>query len=344
VEQLFAALTVLRDRGVGLLYVTHRLDEVIRMADRVSVLRDGRLISTNDVSQTSAHDLVEMIIGHTTNDSVSVIRPTRGDVVLSFQDLVVGAVGPVSGDVHEGECVALVGLQGAGQEVVARALIGALRFQKGEIRLRGALYSPRDPRDAIGEGLAFVSGNRADEGTVLEMSVRENLFVNPPSYQSFRTISQRRERDRTLDILHQFDVRPHTTEGVIHALSGGNQQKILLARWLTQARRILVLEEPTAGVDVGAKEAIYQLIRDFLVDGGAVILVSADLGEVVELADRALVFDRGRVVTEVVGTDIGQASLALAVAGGRRAVSTENRTVSAADDYFRDPLKETYGM
>jgi ribose transport system ATP-binding protein len=336
VERLFAALTILRDRGVGLLYVTHRLDEVFRMADRVSVLRDGRMVSTSALSQTSPHDLVEMIIGRSANESVDVMPRTRGDIVVSFRDLVVGPVGPVSGGVHEGECVALVGLQGAGQEMVARALVGAVRIQKGEVWLQGARYAPRHPADGISRGLAFISGNRADEGIVLSMVVRENLFLNPPSYPSFRAIGRRRERDQTREVLNRFDVRPLITEATIHTLSGGNQQKVLLARWLTQARKVLVLEEPSTGVDVGAKEAIYQLIRGFLVDGGAVILVSADLGEVVELADRALVFDRGRVVREVPAAELSLQSLTLAVAGGRTAVSTENHTASTAEGDWKE--------
>ena len=315
VVRLFAALAALRERGVGLLYVTHRLDEVFRIADRVSVLRDGRLVATTPVSDTTPHELVELIVGHTSSEVESLSQPRRGDVILSFRDVVVGRVGPVSGDVREGECVALVGLQGGGQEAIGRALFGVLRIESGDVVYRSERFAPRNPAFAIRRGLAFVSGDRAEESIVPEMAVRENLFLSPPTHPAFRPIWRGAERNRARAALERFDVRPRTSEAVIHTLSGGNQQKVVLARWLTQACSLLLLEEPTAGVDVEAKQAIYHLIREFQHGGGAAILVSADLDEVLELADRALVFDRGRLVDELSNSELTEQSLTLAIAG-----------------------------
>jgi ribose transport system ATP-binding protein len=173
------------------------------------------------------------------------------------------------------------------------------------------------PRQAISRGIGFVSSKRIEEGIALEMTVRENLFLNPRSYGSTHIVGRRGESAKAAHVIARFDIRPADSERQIHMLSGGNQQKTVLARWLSESCSVLVLEEPTAGVDVGAKRAIYRMLDEFLADGLAIMLVSSDFDEVIELADRAVVFNRGRVVGEVERPLITMRELTYLASGGR---------------------------
>jgi ribose transport system ATP-binding protein len=303
-ERLFRSLADLRGQGVGMLYVTHRLDEVFRISDRITVLRDGRRVATLAASSTDSRAVVEMIVGHA-QENVTALKPSApGAEVIALEDLIIPGAGPVSAAVHASECVALVGLQGAGQEACGRALFGAEPVLSGVLALHGKAFRPRNPGAAIERGVGFVSSKRIEEGIALEMAVRENLFLNPRGHGALRIIGRRVERRKADDAIERFDIRPTGPERAIHTLSGGNQQKVVLARWLTESCSLMVLEEPTTGVDVGAKQTIYRILRDFMEAGLAVVLVSSDFDEIVELADRAVVFNRGRVVGELHRSEI----------------------------------------
>ncbi len=308
VRRLFEILRTLRERGMGIVFVTHRLDEVFRIADRVTVLRDGRRIVTERTADTTPPRLVYDIVGRELSEMFINPPPASPDVLLGLHALHIGPIGPVSLDLHHGEILGLVGLRGAGQDLVGRAIFGETADwqMSGTISLDGRTVSLASPSAAMRNGVAFVSSKRAEEGIAGSLTVRENIYANPTATGSgaLTFINPGDERRRVADVLDRFDVRPRDPERAVGTLSGGNQQKTILARWLEADSRVLVLEEPTFGVDVGAKAEIYAILERSVGRGNGVILVSSDFEEVAGISHRALVFRRGRVVAEVPRADL----------------------------------------
>ena len=311
VGRLFGVLRDLRARGVAMIYVSHRLDEVFAIADRVAVLRDGRLVGTRAVEATTADELIEMIIGHGTAARHWRGVAAPGAVRLAVEGLATEEAGPVDFTVSAGECVALVGLRGAGQVAIGRALFGAIPHLAGRVRLDGREPDLETPRGAMKSGISFVSGERVEESLLAGLAMRENLFANPGAGGRglFRLRGRAAEAAEAAALGRQFDIRPNDPERPIETFSGGNQQKIVMARWLRIAAPVLILEEPTAGVDVGAKAEIYELLAAARRKGTAVLVVSTDFEEVERIADRALVFGRGRIVAELAGERLSQESV-----------------------------------
>ncbi|MGW0201291.1 sugar ABC transporter ATP-binding protein [Nonomuraea sp. NPDC003201] len=309
-ERLFDVLRTLRDRGHGILYVSHRLDEVYRIADRVAVLRDGHLVSQGPLAGRDPADLVREIVGREERAQRRRVR-RPGEVLLSLDGVRAGRAGPVGFDLRSGEALGLVGLTGAGHADLGRALAGAYPMAAGRVLLGGGPYRPASVAAAVGAGVGFVSGDRQEEGAAADLSVRENLLANPGARgrSPLSPLSPRRERAETATIVERLRVRPADPETPFAALSGGNQQKVLIGRWLGARRRLLILEEPTAGVDVGAKPEILRLLDEALAAGAAALLVSADFEEVANLCDRALVFARGTVTAELSGDALTVAAL-----------------------------------
>jgi ribose transport system ATP-binding protein len=303
VRRLFEILGGLRKRGMGIVFVSHRLDEVFRLADRVTVLRDGRRIVTEDVRETTPAKLVFSIVGRELADMYIQAAAPSAEVLLELDGLQVGPVGPVSLQLHRGEILGLVGLRGAGQDLVGRSVFGDTGDypRSGIVRISAKPVSVRGPGDAMALGVAFVSSRRAEEGLASNLTVRENIYANPVTggRRLLSRIDPRRERTRVAAVMDRFDVRPRDPERAVGTLSGGNQQKAILARWLEAATRLLVLEEPTFGVDVGARAEIYRILARDVEAGSAVLLVSSDFEEVAGIAHRALVFRRGRIVADV---------------------------------------------
>jgi ribose transport system ATP-binding protein len=297
VAHLFEALRRLRSAGVGIIYVTHRLDEVFRIADRVTVLRDGRNVATMPVSETTPSDLVVKIVGRKLAEVTMPSPSESAGTMLELENVRTGSVGPVSFRVGRGEILGLVGLTGAGHHAVGRAIFGDTALSSGFIRLEGSVTRHSDPAMAIRHGVGFVSSKRTEESLAGSLSVQENIFPNPvhAGGSALRLLRHGRERERCNEALVQFDVRPRDPSRSVNTLSGGNQQKVVLARWLAAGSRLLVLEEPTAGVDVGSRADIYGILEEVLAAGNAVLLVSSDFEEVVRICHRALVFNRGRV-------------------------------------------------
>ncbi|MBZ0227101.1 MAG: sugar ABC transporter ATP-binding protein [Bauldia sp.] len=315
VARLHDVLRHLRERGLGIVYVTHRLDEVFRLADRVTVLRDGKLRSTRSVAETTPTALVEDIVGRRVNELFPAIRRNSGDVVLTVSGLRSKHAGPVSFTVAQGEVVGLVGLRNAGHDVVGRMLAGDVRALGGTIMIEGKEAEFLSPAAAIERGIGFVSSKRVEESLCNGLAVRENLYVDP-ALAGLRLIGTPTEKRSAWAALGKFDVRPRKTESPIATLSGGNQQKVVIARWLSIGRRLLVLEEPTTGVDVGAKAEIYQLLDEALGRGLAVVLVSSDFEEIAGVCDRAFVFSRGRQIAELPGSELSIARITHLAAGG----------------------------
>lgn len=306
VNILLAALRKYAAAGQTIVYVTHRLSEVLELADRVSVLRDGQHVVTRDVGDMNEEQLVELIVG----GRIERVYPERqdkvgDDVVLSVRGLVSGPLRGVDLDLHRGEVLGVAGLLGSGRSTLLRALFGDLPVTSGEVRFNGKPHSPSGPSMAIRSGFALVPEDRERDGLFASCSVRENLSAAVVSrYWSRARLHHRRERSDARQLVGMYGVRPASDLPLVSTLSGGNQQKVVLARWLRRKPTVLLLDEPTQGVDVRARADIYQHVRRAVSEGSAVLLVSSDFEELAHVVDRAIVLRDGRVVAEVRGADL----------------------------------------
>jgi len=315
VERLFAVLRGLRDSGVGMIYVSHRLEEVYEISTRTVVMRNGRVVADRAVAGLGTGELVELIVGRGTTTPVFDAPDPR--MRLELDAVEVSGAGPVSLSVRRGEVLALCGLRGAGQEAVGRAVAGALQLQHGTMAIDGTPLAPRDPHDAVVRGVGFATSNRETESVAPGLSVRENLYLNPAVWgrSLLRPFRVRTEGRAAFAQLRRFGVRPGDPELALDTFSGGNQQKVVLARWIGVGRAVMVLEEPTMGVDVGAKAEIYALLRDAAGAGTATVVVSTDMEEVSRIAHRAVVMERGRPVAQFSGAELTVANLVAAASG-----------------------------
>jgi len=318
VARLFTALRRLRARGVGMIYVSHRLDETFTIADRMVILRDGRLVSECRVSETRPEEAILRIIGR--EPSQVFRRPPRheGMARLIFEQLTTDEAGPFDCHMRAGEVVGFVGLRGAGQECVGRALFGLTRATGGRILLDGHAIAARSPREAINLGINLVCADRIAESVVPGLSILENLFLNPVAAgrNHLSYLAPGQESRAAFELGERIGLRPNDPSVPIEWLSGGNQQKVAVGRWLHLNGRVFVFEDPTAGVDVGAKADIYRLFDVVLKAGATILIVSTDFEEVAQVCHRALVFDRGQVVAEFSGEDLCAENL-LAAASAR---------------------------
>ncbi|QND50780.1 sugar ABC transporter ATP-binding protein [Phyllobacterium sp. 628] len=305
VARLFEALKRLKQRGMGMIFVSHRLDEVFQIADRVAVLRDGRLVGDHDVSTMDPDKLVRLIVGRAPEKVFAKVERECGKPLLTVKDMRIGAGAPINFNVSQGEIVGLVGLRGAGQENVGRALFGCEPFT-GHAQLNGQPYAPANPRFAISSGVGLIARERTEESTFPALSIRENIFANPGAMGRRITtmISRQREASLASDLGRTVGLRPNEPHLPIEALSGGNQQKVVVGRWLAMGCRLLIAEDPTAGVDVGAKSEIYTLMNEGLKNGLGIILISTDFEEVEKLCHRALVFSRGAIVDQLADAEL----------------------------------------
>ncbi len=314
VARLFGALRRLRARGVGMIYVSHRLDEVFEIADRMVVLRDGAVVGERWIEATTPEEAILLIVGR--EPSQVFRRPTQrqGLPRLGLEFAMIEDVGPVGCNIHAGEVVGLVGLRGAGQESVGRALFGLQRLTAGRMLLDGREVAPHSPREAMAAGVNLVCADRVGESIMPNLTVRENLFLNPlaAGKNIFSFLAPARENRASVELGRKVGLRPNNPGLPIELLSGGNQQKVVVGRWLHLGAKLYVFEDPTAGVDVGAKAEIYRLFDVALQSGAAIVIVSTDFEEVAKVCHRAIVFDRGRVVAELSAADLSVENLVAA--------------------------------
>jgi ribose transport system ATP-binding protein len=316
VEQLFQSIRDLKASGIAVLYVSHRLDEVFEIADRLSVLRDGRMQPTKKVAGLTRHVVASMILGHEMAPTARPKEPSparpNGNALLSVAGLTAGRLSDVSLEVAEGEVLGIAGIVGSGREDLARALIGALPASSGRVCVGGEAISPLNPHEALAYGLILAVGNTQPGGAVQELNVRENLtLLTLRRHARMRMLLRQRETREAKSWMTQLDVRPFDSERTYATLSGGNQQKVILGRCLNAAPKVLVLDEPSAGVDVGARQAIYELIARQAASGLAVIVCSSDQEDLVSVCGRALVLTEGRVTTELRGEELTDHELIL---------------------------------
>ena len=316
VERLFKAIRPLREQGVGMIYVSHRLDEIFQIADRVAVLRDGVLVGVRSIEHTTPEELVQKIVGRKTRDTVK-LAENLGAEILKLNQFEVAGVAPFDFSLHQNEIVGLVGLRGAGHEAISRGLFGLETFT-GAVELNGQLPDLSTPQRAMAEGVGLVAKDRTEESVAMSLSIRENTFLNPNGFgrKLFDLLSPKTESDQAAIIGAEIALSPNDPSLAIEALSGGNQQKVVMGRWLATKRKLLICEDPTAGVDVGAKAEIYALMNRALSDGIGILVVSTDFEEISTICHRAVVFSQGAVVDELTGTRLTTENLIQAASAG----------------------------
>ncbi|WP_198169644.1 sugar ABC transporter ATP-binding protein [Agromyces laixinhei] len=314
VETIWEVLRELASRGVGIVYVTHRLKEVFELCDQVTVLRDGATRAEAQVSSLSKRQLIEWISGRDAAFTKTEFRPGGSEPLLRVEGLDIGTDSPVSFAVMPGEVLAITGLQGAGQDEIAARLFG-LSEGAGHIELDGQVSKVRSPNEALKLGIGYISGDRS-ETIARSLSVSENVLLNPeftPVNSWFTRV--REERSVVMRSIEQFDIRPPVPSAHAGSLSGGNAQKLVMARTQLALPKLLVLHDPTAGVDVGARSDFYNYIHEICDSGTAVLLVCSDYDEVQTLAHRVMVIFDGRMQPDLVGDDITEATVAQVAMG-----------------------------
>jgi len=323
VENLFRVIRDLRSRGVGILYISHRLDELPRIADRVTALRDGSLVGTRPMAEVDRAELIRMMIGRELSIQIQTPRAAIGEVVLAVKGLGCRASGvrDVDLEVHAGEILGLAGLVGAGRTELARVLFGLTPADAGEICIRGTPVTIDGPGRAMKLGIAYVPEDRRHHGVIPEMSVAANVTL-----ATLRAVSPRGLVDFAAECrvasasMRRLGIKAESVESPVGSLSGGNQQKVALARWLEAAPAVLILDEPTQGVDVGAKAEIHRLMSELAGRGMAIVMISSELPEILSMSDRIAVMHGGAVVGTIDGASATQGEI-LELAFGRRAES-----------------------
>ncbi|WP_456674613.1 sugar ABC transporter ATP-binding protein [Bradyrhizobium sp. RDM12] len=311
VMRLFGALRRLREHNVGMIYVSHRLDEVFEIADRMVVLRDGRVAGERVVAHTSPDETILLIVGREPSQVFRRPGEREGAAQLELEAAMIGPVGPIDCRIHAGEIVGLVGLRGAGQEQVSRALFGVEAITSGRIRIDGVAIELDSPRRAMDRGVNLVCADRVGESILAGLSVRENFFLNPQAAgrSSLAWLSPAKERAASKRLGDTVGLRPNDPDLAIELLSGETSKKVAVGRWLNLKSKIYVFEDPTAGVDVGSKAEIYKLFDVALKEGAAILIVSTDFEEVSKVCHRALVFSHGQVVRELHSEDLSISNL-----------------------------------
>jgi len=307
VETLFTILERLKSEGVALIYISHRLDEVRRICDRVTVLRDGMKVALEKVSDITDNELVELIIGREPQAMVEIDSHSSEDYIV-FENVGGERTRQISMTIRKGEVFGVAGLNGSGHHEIGTMLFGLSPVTTGHISVGGSAYQPVDIVDAIEHGFAYVPTDRNTEGAALELNLRENLFLNPAK-KFLNRISGKDESRHSLDLLQRFDVRPANPDAIFSTLSGGNAQKVVLARWMNHQPTVIILNDPTAAVDIGARREIHQRLRTAAAEGAIVVLISSDMEEIEQVCDRAAVVRAGQISTILSRGDISVAAL-----------------------------------
>ena len=298
--ELYKLIGQMRAAGVGMIYISHRMEEVWQLADRVTVFRDGTYVGTGTLSEIGPADVVRMMVGRTVADLYHHEPREPGRPLLSVKGLAGPAVGPVDLEVRAGEVVCMAGLIGSGRTEVGRLIFGADGRTQGRVEIDGRESSPGDPTEAIADGVGMVPENRKEQGLFLDHSVEDNVAIS--SLDRFVSAGVIRRRERHAAVLKEMErlrLRLNAVDLPVRALSGGNQQKAALARWLLRDCDVLILDEPTRGVDIGAKREIYEQIDGLARAGKAILVISSDLPEAIGISDRLLVMRQGRIVAEL---------------------------------------------
>ena len=313
---LFALIRELRAHGTGIVYVSHRMEEIFAICDRISVLRDGQFVGTRPIPGLAFDEVVKMMVGRTLDARFPERTPNIGNVRLKVEHISGGIVQDVSFELHAGEVLGVAGLMGAGRTELARLLFGLDKLEAGKVTLEGTVVTPKTPSEAIHAGFGFVTEDRKAQGLVLDMSLRENVSL-PRVPARAGLVDRPAEKKQTHGIIDALKIRTRDMELDVRALSGGNQQKVVLAKWLALKPRVLILDEPTRGVDVGGKAEIYHIINQLAEQGVAILMISSELPEVLAMSDRILVMHEGHATALLDAHGATQEAVMTAATGGK---------------------------
>jgi ribose transport system ATP-binding protein len=324
IEALFEVVRSLGEDGVPVIYISHRMKEIFAIGDRVTVMRDGRTVGTREVEQTDVDELIQLMVGRTIAEQIPKRQVPIGEVILRVEGLArAGALSPVTLSVRTGEILGVAGLMGSGRTELARAIFGADFTDSGSVQVAGQMLSGQDPAGSIDAGLGFITEDRKQQGLLLQRSVTENVTLTClDEISRFGTLDLAAERDRAKSVVDRLQIRATSLDQEVVNLSGGNQQKVVLARWLAARCRVLLFDEPTRGIDVGAKAEIYELIGELVEQGVAVVLISSEMSELLGLADRVAVMHE-RALQGILPRNEASQELIMQLALGQRAPSAE---------------------
>lgn len=300
-EKLFNVVRQLQANGIGIIYISHRLREIFELADQVTVLKDGRYVDTRDVAAVSMDDLVRLMIGRELADVYPDRAPQPGEVLLEVKNIArAGILHNISFQLRAGEIVGFAGITGSGRTELARVIFGADPYSGGEMWLAGQPYRVGSPADAINHGVALVTEDRKRQGLLLKLSVTINTTISGLKKLCRGSIIKLSEELRLVQqLIQQLSIKTPGPSFLVVNMSGGNQQKVVLARWLSIGSRLFILDEPTRGIDVGSKSEIYQIMADLAAQGVGILMISSELPEVLGMSDRIMVMREGRIAKEL---------------------------------------------
>ncbi|WP_019614597.1 ribose ABC transporter ATP-binding protein RbsA [Psychromonas ossibalaenae] len=307
---LFTVINELRDEGYGIVYISHRLKEIFEICDDITVLRDGKFIAERQVAETDEDSLIELMVGRRLDEQYPRVESKHGTRCLEVKNLSAADIDDISFTLDHGEILGISGLMGAGRTELMKVIYGAMPHHSGKMLVEGKAVNPRSPQEGLANGIAYISEDRKGDGLILGLSVKENM-----SLCSLQQLSKGMQLDHGAesvaveDFIRLFNIKTPSKNQIIGNLSGGNQQKVAIAKGLMTRPKVLILDEPTRGVDVGAKKEIYQLINQFKEEGMSIILVSSEMPEVLGMSDRILVMHQGRISGEFTAIDADQEKL-----------------------------------
>ena len=318
VENLFKLIRQLKSKGVSMIYISHRLDEIFSICDRVSVLRDGKHLKTMNVRDTTHEELVTLMVGRTLDETF----PQRYDmeqkkVVLEMKNVFGNGLKDISLKVYKGEILGIGGLVGSGRTEIAQLLFGIARVRSGNIFLHGKEYQPKTPRFALQNGIALAPEDRKKQGVFLHLNVKENIVISIlKKISRFGFVNKQKELSISEKLAGDMSIKCTSTAQIVGTLSGGNQQKAVIAKWLAVNPEIVIFDEPTRGIDVGAKQEIYQLLNALVAAGKTVIMISSVMEELLGMSDRIIVMSEKKVSGEITRAESSQEKILLLASGG----------------------------
>ncbi|BAK81823.1 sugar ABC transporter ATP-binding protein [Candidatus Arthromitus sp. SFB-rat-Yit] len=301
-ENLFKVIENLKKKGIAIIYISHRMEEIFSICDRVEVLRDGKYVGNAMIKDIDNNKLISMMVGRTIEDQFPYRETKKGNVLLEVSNLTSkSGVNNVSFNVKEGEIVGIAGLMGAGRTELAKTIFGYYKKENGTIKLKNKEINIKNIQQAINNGICYLSEDRKKEGCVLGLSVGDNMILsNLSKYENTLKIINKTRAKKDIDFyIKKLNIKTPNKDQLIKNLSGGNQQKVILAKWLLLSPDILIIDEPTRGIDVGAKREIYELLNELKESGKAIIMISSDLPEVLGISDRILVMSEGKITGEL---------------------------------------------
>ena len=294
--RLFKIIKDLKSKGVAIIYISHKMEEIYQIADRITVLRDGQFIATKNTADLDKNSLIALMVGREIEELFTTKSIAYDEIVLEVKNLYKkGKFSDINFELYAGEVLGIAGLMGAGRTEIARAIFGLDSFESGEILLKGKAVQIRSPKDAISKGIGYVSEDRKALGFIPELSVNQNISLSSILNFSKRwLIDENKERKATAKIAYELKIKASGLNQKVINLSGGNQQKVVIARVLMASPFLIILDEPTRGIDIGAKQEIYKLIRELTKNGLAVIMISSELPEILGMSNRILVLSKGK--------------------------------------------------